>query len=566
LNQPWFERWPDLKAYEETRFKARQFPWREDPELLEQSYLAVDTEVQFRGKPLEINVIYPSEYPELPPHVRSDPAVLSRHQQPFEGGFCLLEHPIESWQPKSWGAADLIYHQLLTLLANSEAGEEVVRKHEAPMPEPVSAYFRYEPNTVVIVPGELASPSGDSGRFAIREFDSGRFLLTQVDSTEAAEQLVGLLPLKEPLVGKWKRLDHLPEPLPGPTGEELKAWVEAEHAELLPAKPPPPPPRKRKGRSKRTATRHLIGLVFPEERSATGETRDAWFFLDLHPDKAHLLHAQELSEEERLQRIPDLAGLEDKRALIIGAGSLGGDAALHLARANVGNLKIVDFDRMEVNNSVRHALGVEWAGVLKAHAIALACRRANPFCSAEPVLVRFGDINQGQTPLAVLEQLVDEADVVVETTGIHQIEHLVGRVAWEQRKPIVSCWLTNGSWAGEIVRLMPTETMCITCFQTGQRDKKLLLGDADPEETPIAVQACSHPTVSGAGFDAAETAAMTARLAVQSIQPGDDYPRPGWDHAVANFRRPPEDKEYARFEAEKLPPNEECSVCGQDAG
>jgi len=566
LNLPWFERWPDLKADEEARFEAHQLPWRENPELLEQGYLAVDTEVPFRGEPLEIEVLYPSEYPELPPQIRSKHSVLSRHQQPFEGGFCLLDHPIESWQPYSWGAADLIYHQLLTLLANSEAGEDVVREHEAPMPEPVSAYFRYEPNTVVIVPGELASPSGDSGGFAIRAFDGGRFLLTQVDSTEATEQLVGLLPLQDPLSGKWKRLDQLPEPLPGPTGEELKAWVEAEHADLLPPKPPPPPPKKRRKRPKRDATRHLVGLVFPEERSATGETKDAWFFLDVDRDKARLLHAQELSEEERLRRIPDLAGLGDKQALIIGAGSLGGDVALHLARAGAGTLKIVDFDRMEVNNSVRHALGVEWAGILKPQAVAIACRRANPFCSAEAVPVRFGDINPDQTPMALLEQLVGEADIVVETTGIHQIEHLIGRVAWEQRKPVVSCWLTTGSWAGEVVRLMPTETMCMTCFQANQRDKKLLLGDADPDETPVAVQGCTHPTVSGAGFDAAEMAAMAARLAVQSLLPGNDYPSPEWDHAVANFRRPPEDQEYARFAAEKLPPNEGCSVCGRDAG
>jgi hypothetical protein len=412
----------------------------------------------------------------------------------------------------------------------------------------------------------LASPAGDSGNFTIRAFDGGRFLLTAVDNVQATEQLVDLLPLQDPLIGKWKRLDQLPQPLPGPTGDELRAWIEAEHAGLLPAKPPPPPPRKRRKRQKRADNRCLVGLVFPEERSAAGETTDSWLFLDIQPDQAHLFHAQELSEGERLRRIPDLAGLKAKKAIVIGSGSLGGDVALHLARANIGTLHVVDFDRMEVNNSVRHALGVEWAGVRKAHAIAIACRRANPFCSAEQVQLRFGDINSDETPLAVLEKLVDEADVVVETTGIHQLEHLAGRVSWERGKPIVSCWLTNGSWAGEVVRLMPGETMCVTCFQTGQREGKLLSGQADPNETPIAVQACSHPTVSGAGFDAAETAAMTARLTVQSILPGDDYPRPEWDHAVANFRRAPGDENCARFEAEKLPPNRGCPVCSPNVG
>lgn len=566
MNQPWFERWPDLKADEEARFKARQLPWREDSELREHGYLAVDTEVQFEGEPLEIRVVYPSEYPELPPHVISQPAVLARHQQPFEGTFCLLEHPIESWQPGSWGAADLIHIQLLKLLAHSEAGEDAVRENEAPMPEPASANFSYEPNTVVVVPGELAAPPGESGEFTLAAFDGGRFLLTAVNDTKASEQLAGLLPLQKPLIGKWKRVDPLPQPMPGPTGEEIRTWVEAEHAELLPAKAPPPPPRKRRNRRMQQDRDSLIGLVFPEERSATGETKDSWIFLDVQRKKGRLLHSQELSEEERLRRIPDLAGLRAKKAVVIGAGSLGSDVALHLARANVGALYVVDFDRMEVNNSVRHALGVEWAGVMKAPALATACRRANPFCSAQPVQLRFGDISPQQAPLEVLERLVGDADIVIETTGIHQIEHLVGRVAWEYGKPIVSCWLTNGSWAGEVLRLMPGETLCMTCFQTGQREKRLLLGEANPNETPIAVQACSHPTVSGASFDASETASMAARLAVQSLLPGNGYPRPEWDHAIANFRRSPEDEERARFEAEKLPPREDCEVCGQDAG
>ncbi len=434
------------------------------------------------------------------------------------------------------------------------------------MPEPASAHLSYEPNTVVIVPGELTAPPGESGEFTHAAFDGGRFLLTGVDDAEASEQLTGLLPLQKPRTGKWKRVNQLPQPMPGPTGEEIRAWIETEHAELLPVKAPPLPPRKRRNQPKQRDRGSLIGLVFPEERNATGETKDSWIFLDVQGKKGRLLHSQELSEEERLRRIPDLVGLSAKKAVIIGAGSLGSDVALHLARANVGTLHVVDFDRMEVNNSVRHPLGVEWAGVLKAPAIATACRRANPFCSAQPIQLRFGDISPQQVPLEVLEKLVGDADIVIETSGIHQIEHLVGRVSWEHRKPIVSCWLTNGSWAGEVLRLMPGETLCMTCFQTGQREKRLLLGEADPNETPIAVQACSHPTVSGASFDASETASMAARLAVQSLLPGNDYPRPEWDHAVANFRRSLEEGEHARFEAERLPPRKDCEVCGQDAG
>jgi ThiF family len=566
LSQPWFERWPDLKAFEEERFEACDLPWREDSGLLEHGYLAVDTEVQFKGAPLEIKVIYPSEYPELPPHVHSELAVLTRHQQPFSGNFCLLQHPIDSWTPGSWGAADLIDVQLRKLLADSEADEGTVRENEAPMPEPVTAHFRYEQDAVVVVPGELAAPAGDSGDFEIAAFDGNRYLLRRVGDAEVNEHLAEPFPCQQKLLGRWKRLDQLPLPDIGPTGQEVRVWLESEHPDLFPAKPPPPPPKKRRKRSKPRGDLHVIGLVLSEEREADGETKDSWMFLAVRDKQANLLHAQELSEHERLRRIPDLAGLGAKKAVVIGLGSLGGDVALHLARANVGKIVLADFDRMEVNNSVRHALGTEWAGINKASALAGSCRRMNPFCSVEPILLHLGEIHPQRTPLEVLEELIADADVVVETTGVHQIEHLVGRVAWDLGKPMVSCWVTNGSWAGEVVRLAPGETMCMTCFQGGQREGTLLVGDADPVEAPVAVQGCSHPTVSGAGFDAAETATMAARLAIQSILNGDDYQAPDWDHAVANFRRSPEDNELARFEAESLPPNENCSACSPGAG
>jgi len=46
----------------------------------------------------------------------------------------------------------------------------------------------------------------------------------------------------------------------------------------------------------------------------------------------------------------------------------------------------------------------------------------------------------------------------------------------------------------------------------------------------------------------------------------DGYPDPGWDHAVFNFRRRPDDPDHPRFAVEQLEPNDECEVCRRDAG
>jgi hypothetical protein len=565
--RPWFERWPELKDWEKGRFDAHGLPWKEVPASeTVKGYLVVDSEVEFEGKPLPIRVAYPSEYPELPPFVYSEKPVLDRHQQPFKGNFCLLERPIDSWQSRGWGAADLIVEQLKPLLRDSEAGPDAVRAAEAPMPEPASAHFNYLIPGVVLVPGNLTPPAGDKGRFELRPFDGVRFVLTKADDEKGDSKLLDLLPLGSPLRGRWKRLPTRP-PV-GPRGKDVLPWIRKEHPELLRTGAPPPPPRKKGKRVSGSAPPlQVAGLVFPEERDAEGRQEDAWMFLGVkHGREGFLIHSQVVSPTERQRRIPDLVDMRDKCAVVVGLGSLGGDVALQLARAGVGELRLVDYDIFEANNSVRHALGIEFAGLDKPNAVAVACRRANPFCEVEPEPICIGSIDEEPPPLQRLEAVFDGADLVVETTGIHQIELLVGRLAWDKGVPLVSCWVTEGSWAGEVLRMVPGETMCMSCFQAGQRQGELLHGDADPEEAMIAVQGCVHPTVSGAGFDAAETAAMTARLASQTMLRAESYPDPEWDHAVANFRHGPDDKDHPRFDAEALPPNKNCERCGDAAG
>lgn len=323
---PWFERWPDLKA-EERRFDGRGLPWTEDLES-RPGYLKVHSEVQFNGRSLAIEVLYPSEYPELPPCVGSDEIVLGRHQHPFSGNFCLLEQPIDSWVPGSWRAADLIKCQLGKLLRDPEAGPDAVRSNEAPMPEPATAFYQYTPRTVVLVPGNLAAPTGEGGELELGQFSAGRFVLTRVDDSLADSRVVETLEPKGSIRGKWKRIDKRPPA--GPSGEELLPWLREHHRGLVRDEPPPPPPRKPRRQRLEPPPLQIVGLVFPEERDAEGNERDSWLFLE---------------------------GLGDKRAAVLGLGSLGGEVAVQLARAGIGALDIADFDRFEANNSeARHGL------------------------------------------------------------------------------------------------------------------------------------------------------------------------------------------------------------------
>jgi len=559
-HRPWFERSPELLAWELRRFDAWRFPYEIDEDAKARGFLILRTEVPFAGEQRSVEVRYPAETPEFPPVVFDEP-VLGRHQHPFHGNFCLLGRPEDDWPAASWGAADLIGYQLLELLTDGEAGEATVRANEEPMPEPYSAYYRYDHNAAILIPGNLASPAGQGGSLRVRRFRARQFVLLAMDKDTGDPRLTDFLQLpgSRELTGRWIRL-NTPPPA-GPNARELLGWLREEHGELFP--PPRPPRGKQQGRD---SGPDVVAIVFPEEALPDGTPRDGWLVVHRSGSGGTLLHAQVVSEEERSRRIPELSELPKRKVVVIGVGGLGGELAVQLARAGVGRLHLFDHDRFEASNSVRHVLGVEMAGIDKSEGVADACRRANPLSeiAMEPG-VHFGSVDpKSPTALERLEAALEDADLVVETTGVNQIETLVSRVAWESDVPAVLCWLTDGAHAGHLVRLVAGRTACGKCFFTRERAGELLQGDADPTAVAFA-QGCSHPTTTGASFEHSELVANTTRLCASMLSEG-AYPDPGWDHAVMNFRHDPRVAENRRFVAEDLPPTEDCARCRPAAG
>jgi sulfur carrier protein ThiS adenylyltransferase len=68
---------------------------------------------------------------------------------------------------------------------------------------------------------------------------------------------------------------------------------------------------------------------------------------------------------------------------IAGAGGLGSNAAILLARAGIGKLIIADFDIVSVSNLNRQAFNLDQIGEPKVEALAANIRRVNPFIQLE---------------------------------------------------------------------------------------------------------------------------------------------------------------------------------------
>jgi len=125
-----------------------------------------------------------------------------------------------------------------------------------------------------------------------------------------------------------------------------------------------------------------------------------------------------------------------KKALLIGAGTLGSNVAMQLARSGVGHLTIIDPDILEDANIGRHVLGADELGRFKVNALAERINRDLPLTQVLPLptFLQF----------AIFEKKIvfENFDVIVVTTADWLSENLL----WEFKSNSQTCGLVQG-WA-----------------------------------------------------------------------------------------------------------------------
>jgi len=118
-------------------------------------------------------------------------------------------------------------------------------------------------------------------------------------------------------------------------------------------------------------------------------------------------------------------------ALVIGAGGLGSPVALYLGTAGVGRLTLVDHDNVDLTNLQRQiAHNLARVGTPKAESAALSIGAINPDVAVQPRVQR--------ADAALLDELVAQADVVLDCTDNFKIRHQINAACVRHRKPLVA--------------------------------------------------------------------------------------------------------------------------------
>jgi hypothetical protein len=166
----------------------------------------------------------------------------------------------------------------------------------------------------------------------------------------------------------------------------------------------------------------------------------AELLVDSHPvgwQATENWHPEDLSSRGRL---PD--DLRSRKILLVGAGAIGSAVAELLVRGGVKKLLVVDGQRLEIGNLVRHNLGLDALHEQKAPALARRLNLASPHAEVEAI--------DGEFPPAEGEdrEKVLRCDTDLDCTGEDSVLRQLELFPWEGERLFAS--LSLGFGAGRL--------------------------------------------------------------------------------------------------------------------
>ena len=221
--------------------------------------------------------------------------------------------------------------------------------------------------------------------------------------------------------------------------------------------------------------------VFPKELEHTGDLLGKVLPMGSQPTKSRLCgiitksgidfysYGNKIKTEEyslyqnifsRNKGILESGVMSQKRAVILGCGSVGSLVALELARAGVKYFLLCDMDIVEYHNICRHQCGLEDVGDLKVNAIKRKIKNINP----QAEVTTFAGIVQN-LPKATLDSFCVAGDTIFVGCADNRIADVyTNRVSIYYGSAFMSIGFWERAFAGEIFYHLPHKNMpCYEC-------------------------------------------------------------------------------------------------------
>ena len=183
-------------------------------------------------------------------------------------------------------------------------------------------------------------------------------------------------------------------------------------------------------------------------------------------DHHHHVHFKEKEYYLKQNSLIEQSKLKNAKVVVIGDGGLGSPALISLVSAGVGEIKIIDFDKIEISNIHRQSLyhpGL--VGETKVAAAVSFLGQLNPFIKV------YGE-NQYVSNENILE-LIDGFDLILDCTDNLKVRYLIHDACFKTKTPLISGSIYK--FDAQLRTFDPNKNLgCLRCINQKAPDDNLI--------------------------------------------------------------------------------------------
>jgi molybdopterin/thiamine biosynthesis adenylyltransferase len=197
--------------------------------------------------------------------------------------------------------------------------------------------------------------------------------------------------------------------------------------------------------------------------------------------------------------------------VIKGVGSVGSRIAILLAQSGISRFTLMDDDRLELANLVRHEAGLDHIGRYKTRVMRELIMQKNPYAQVETIEEKLETSNFER-----VKDVLAKADLCMDAGDERQGRLMMNRICLETGTPLIISGAFNRAYGGGVFRVVPKQkTACYQCFV------RMLSHEALPFPEPLDEQIAyaDRPAViePGLSVDIDPLCQLAAKLALQQL-------------------------------------------------
>lgn len=204
----------------------------------------------------------------------------------------------------------------------------------------------------------------------------------------------------------------------------------------------------------------------------------------------------------------------NSKVLLVGCGSIGSDILFLLARSGFKEFTVVDGDRLSMENSYRHFLGVNMAIKGKAKVDLLK----------KEIETRYPNTNvkalDADILVAIRDKQVDleEFSLIIFAIGDPNVERKLNELVLGTNTPAIFTWVEAYGIGGHALLVNITKGGCYECLI--KKDLSNYAAFAGKSDTPYTmnINGCSGTFTPYGGVDSMQTALIATRLALSVVK------------------------------------------------